>query len=109
MSILFSSLSTLLLSWRREDPGPSDALSLADVAARTDLLEIACTKCDRAGRYRVDTLIQRYGSGVRIPDLLRVLSAGCPMRESVSPYALCGCHAPGLSAPAVGRTRRGCR
>jgi hypothetical protein len=103
LSKLYSSLSALLFCWRREDPVLFDALSLADVAARTDTLQIACTKCDRVGRYPLDTLIQRYGSEVRIPDLLRVLSAGCPMRESVSPHALCGCHVSELSAPVLQR------
>jgi hypothetical protein len=103
LSRLCSSLSALLFSWRRDDPVLFDVLSLADLAARTDTLQIACTECDRVGRYPLDTLIQRYGSGVRIPDLLRVLSAGCPMRESVSPYALCGCH---VSEPSAQGLRR---
>jgi hypothetical protein len=71
-------------------------ITLADIAARTDTLSIACTKCDRAGRYPLATLIKRYAPELSIPDLLRILSAGCPMRESVSPDALCGAYCPDL-------------
>ena len=89
--------------WRSPRPRQVGWAVGCALAARTDTLQIACTECDRVGRYPLDTLIQRYGSGVRIPDLLRVLSAGCPMRESVSPYALCGCHVSELSAPVLQR------
>ena len=68
----------------------SGSLMLANVAARTDTLSIACTQCDRAGRYPVATLLKRFGPEIPIPDLLRVLAQGCPMREAVDPAALCG-------------------
>ena len=72
--------------WRS---GPS---TLADVVAQTDTLAIACSKCDRAGRYPVAMLIERYSPQFAVVDLLRLLSVGCPMRESNSPCALCGIH-----------------
>jgi hypothetical protein len=61
--------------------------------ARTDALAIACSTCDRAAQYPVATLIERYGPQFALADLLRLLAVGCPMRESISPYALCGIHA----------------
>jgi hypothetical protein len=73
-------------SWR------SGASTLADVVAQTNALAIACNKCDRAGRYSVATLIERYGSQFAVAELLRLLSVGCPMRESINPCALCGIH-----------------
>lgn len=85
---------------------PTGAITLADVAARTDVLAIACTQCDRAGRYRVDTLIERYAPGFGIPGLLRALSADCPTRASTNTYDLCGLHCPdlpGLFGAKVGR------
>jgi hypothetical protein len=81
----------------------SGTITLADIAARTDTLAIACTKCDRAGRYPVATLIKRYVPELSIPDLLRILSAGCPMRESVSPDASCGAYCPELVSRHHGR------
>ena len=75
--------------WRLWRASPS---TLADVIARTDALAIACSKCDRAGQYPVTPLIERYGPQFAVADLLRLLSVGCPMRESISPYASCGIH-----------------
>jgi hypothetical protein len=75
----------------------SGSITLADIAKRTQVAAVACTRCDRAGRYPIDTLIRRYGREFSIPDLLRVLSQGCPMRESVRDYDLCGIHCPDLA------------
>jgi hypothetical protein len=84
------------------DPGVgqgamSGSITLADVAARTDTLVVACTQCDRAGRYSLHTLIKRYNRRLGVPELLAKLSADCPKRQSVSAYDLCGIHCPGLS------------
>ncbi len=72
------------------------ALTLADVAGLTEHLAIACNRCGRAGRYRLDRLIWRHGANFAVPALLRLLSADCPKRESVSVYDLCGIHCPEL-------------
>lgn len=64
--------------------------NLINIAAGTDTILVACTRCDRTGRYPVSTLIARYGPRFAARDLLRVLSVGCPMRESVDPFAVCG-------------------
>jgi hypothetical protein len=75
------------------------SITLADVAARTDTLAVACSRCDRAGRYPVATLIGRHGGWFTVPALLRILSADCPKRQqSVSAYDLCGVHCPDLPA-----------
>ena len=79
------------------------AITLADVAARTGVLAVACTRCDTAGRYRLDTLIGRHGRRFGIPSLLAKLSADCPIRKSVSAYDLCGIHCPELSALMVAK------
>jgi hypothetical protein len=84
----------------------SASITLADVAKQTDELAIACSKCDRTGRYRPQTLIQRYGPQFAISDLLRTLSVGCPMRESVDPCAMCGIHCLDLSG-GLNMQRRG--
>jgi hypothetical protein len=73
------------------------ALTLADVAARTPTLVVACTRCDRAGRYSLDTLIKRYNRRLGVPELLAKLSADCPQRLSVSASDLCGIHCPEMS------------
>jgi hypothetical protein len=71
------------------------ALTLEDVAARTDVLVMACSRCDRAGRYRVQTLIGHHGRGYGVPALLRTPSADCPKRQAAaSIYDLCGIYCP---------------
>jgi hypothetical protein len=76
----------------------SGSISLAQVAAHTAGLAIACSRCDRAGRYRLDTLLARHGGDFGIPELLRLLSADCPKRHSLGAYDLCGIHCPELPA-----------
>ena len=56
------------------------SITLADVAARTVILAVACTQCSRSGRSRISTLIGQHGAGCAIPDLRRVLVSGCPKR-----------------------------
>jgi hypothetical protein len=73
------------------------SLTLGDVAARTDVLTVACTRCDRAGRYPLATLIERHGRSFPIPALLRALSEDCPKRLYVSAYDMCGVHCPELA------------
>ena len=34
-----------------------------------ELVRLACGKCGRAGQYRKQTLIERYGTDMRLPDL----------------------------------------
>jgi hypothetical protein len=50
------------------------SITLGEVAEHTAVLTVACTRCDRAGRYNLDTLIARHGAAFGIPALLRLLS-----------------------------------
>jgi hypothetical protein len=34
-----------------------------------DVVRLSCAKCGRAGQYRKQTLIERYGADIRLPDL----------------------------------------
>jgi hypothetical protein len=60
------------------------------------MLDIACKRCDRAGRLSVDRLIQQHGTAFGIPELLQVLTATCEKRTSLSTYDICGVHCPQL-------------
>jgi hypothetical protein len=89
---------------------PSGSITLGEIADLTAHLAVACNRCDRAGRYGVATLMAQYGPAFSVPDLLRLLSADCPKRASVSAYDLCGVHCPDLSALFLGcgvRLRKG--
>jgi hypothetical protein len=52
----------------------SGSITLGDVVERTVVLAVACSRCERARRYNLDTLIARHGEGFGIPRLLRLLS-----------------------------------
>jgi hypothetical protein len=78
--------------------GNIGSITLGDVAERTAVLNVACSRCERAGRYRLDSLITQHGADFGVPLLLRDLSANCPKRQSITVYALCGIHCPDLPA-----------
>ena len=74
----------------------SGSITLGEVAEHTTVLAVACSRCERVGRYNLDTLIARHGEDFGIPDLLRLLSKDCLKHASVSAYDLCGVHCPEL-------------
>jgi hypothetical protein len=80
------------------------SITLGEAAEHTAVLTVACTRCERAGRYNLDTLIARHGEGFGIPKLLRLLSEDCAKRASVSTYDLCGVHFPELPRFFLGTT-----
>jgi hypothetical protein len=65
-------------------------ITVGDVAAKTNILVIKCSKCDRVARCSLHMLIQRHGAKFPIPSLLQKLSADCPKRDAVNVYDLCG-------------------
>lgn len=75
-------------------------LTLSDIAARTPVLDVACRRCPRRGRYHTAKLIERYGPDKPGPELLREMSADCPRRLDPHPslYERCGVCNPGLPA-----------
>jgi hypothetical protein len=57
---------------------------LGDVASRTESLAIVCRLCLRRGLLRTDRLLAEHGQNMPMPDLLRLLAAGCPKLDSHS-------------------------
>ena len=74
---------------------PSGSLSLAEIAERLTVLEVRCTKCDRRGRYRMATLIERYGADFAGPDLREKLSVDCPKHDAAE-YERCDLYFPDM-------------
>jgi hypothetical protein len=35
----------------------------------SEMVRLSCEKCGRSGQYRKQTLIERYGADIRLPDL----------------------------------------
>ena len=54
------------------------SITLGDVAELAPTLRVACTRCDRVGQYRLDSLIAQHGSRFGIPWLLEMLAKDCP-------------------------------
>jgi len=48
---------------------PHRAFSLAEAATRLTMLRLECCRCGRSGRYRVDKVMEKYGSDIALPDL----------------------------------------
>jgi hypothetical protein len=63
------------------------AILLGDVAARTDMLHVACKRCNRAGKYELATLIEQHGRSFPIPLLLDELAGDWGGRAARTPPA----------------------
>ena len=53
---------------------PHGSYSLGEAAARLNMLRLECPRCGRAGQYRVDKLLERYGPDIALPDLRHELA-----------------------------------
>lgn len=76
---------------------PTGAITLSDLRGRLDYLDVACSRCDRRGRLRLDRLMAEHGAGMGLPDLgVRIArDSGCPQVDAVT-YNRCQIHFPGL-------------
>ena len=71
-------------------------ITLSDVVEHTMILVVACSRCKREDRYKLDVLLARYGGQLSIPKLLRHLSTECSEHKSLSADDLCGVYCPEL-------------
>jgi len=62
----------------------TDLRSLGEIATRTSMLSVACSRCERHGRYRLDNLIARHGADAPVRVVVPELTADCPQRESAA-------------------------
>jgi len=60
------------------------AITFGDLDGKLDMLLVACRKCDRVGKYRVDRLIVRYGPDTKPVDWKDAITADCPKRTNDS-------------------------
>ncbi len=72
----------------------SGALSLADYPG--DVIALACSKCDRRGRYSKGRLVAAHGRVVGLPNLLTRIAADCPRQRDPLGNDRCGAHYPGF-------------
>lgn len=71
------------------------SVSLGEVAARASHINIACSRCDRKGRYRASRLVAEYGADFAMTDLGRELAV-CPRRTAAAQHERCDIYFPGL-------------
>ena len=60
------------------------AMVLGDYPADVRHVHLGCRKCDRRGRYRIDSLVGRYGLDMRLPEMIAHISADCPRRSAAA-------------------------
>ena len=58
--------------------GPHGAIIFSDLIGKLDVLNVACEKCGRAGRYPLRRLIDDRGRDAKVIDWLDELTADCP-------------------------------
>jgi hypothetical protein len=74
-------------------------ITFGDLRGRLEVLQVACSKCERTGRYSVARLIERYGADAGLPDWKDAIAADCPTRgEHGVVWDLCGANFPDLPA-----------
>lgn len=71
------------------------SVSLGEVAARASHISIACSRCDRKGRYRASRLVAEYGADFAMTDLGAELAV-CPRRAAAAQHERCDVYFPGL-------------
>ena len=71
-------------------------ITLAQIAAHTAWLVVACNRCPRRGRLSVARLLREYGDDGPPGGLLETLSADCPRRIAPTWSERCGAHCPEL-------------
>jgi hypothetical protein len=79
-----------------DPPLPSGIVFLGRVAARLQILEVSCNRCDRRGQLRTDRLLAVHGSNLPVPELRRIIAANCPRMIAGQMHDVCGAHFPGL-------------
>lgn len=73
------------------------AVPLSEVAARTQRLVIACSRCVRRGRYTTARLVATYGADFPLTDLGAEL-ANCTRRSASAHHERCDVYFPELVA-----------
>lgn len=68
---------------------------IGEVAARASHIDVACSRCDRRGRYQLARLVEALGDDFPMTDLGAEL-ANCPRRGATAHNERCDVFFPGL-------------
>jgi hypothetical protein len=81
----------------REARPVTNAITVGQVAQRARMLDVRCSRCERAGRLSTARLLLEYGAEVPIWQTWVNLNADCPKRDAQGPGERCSLDAPALS------------
>lgn len=71
------------------------SIDLGDVAARASHIDVACSRCERKGRYQLARLVDALGADFPMTNLGAEL-ANCPHRKDATHNKRCDVYFPGL-------------
>ncbi|MBA9902269.1 MULTISPECIES: hypothetical protein [Burkholderiaceae] len=71
------------------------SIDLGDVAARASHIDVACSRCERKGRYQLARLVDALGADFPMTNLGAEL-ANCPHRKDAAHNKRCDVYFPGL-------------
>jgi hypothetical protein len=72
------------------------SITLGEVAARTDILDIRCGRCERHGRLNVARLLAQHGPETPIAEVMRAQIGDCPKRDDAQIQNRCDPYSPDL-------------
>ena len=75
----------------------SGFITLGQLAARLSILDVACNRCERSGRLRIDALLAKHGPALPMPELRGIIAADCSRMIENRMHDVCGVHFPQLS------------
>jgi hypothetical protein len=65
---------------------------LGVLVGKVTMLEVACWRCERRGRLRIERLIVEHGAAMDLPTPGTILAGDCPRVRSVGINDRCGAH-----------------
>jgi len=74
----------------------SGAIIFADLIGKLDTVRVACGKCGRSGRYRLQRLIDERGRNAKVIDWMDEITADCPRKMTNSMNDQCAARCPDL-------------
>jgi hypothetical protein len=72
-------------------------ITLGDIAGKTRLLDVECTRCDRRGRLNVVARLALHGPNCPLRRIIEPMYSSCPRYLQGPVYQRCDVRFPGLA------------